>query len=245
MKKMIVFDLDGTLTRSKMAIDEEMAKLLGELLTVKMVAVTGGGSLDQFKKQLIANLNCRRLFGHLFLLPTNGASFYRYNKGKWRQEYQYLMNPEEKKQIKAAFEKAFKEIGYKNPNKIYGPILDDRGSQITFSALGQKAPIAEKEKWNLTEDRREEIKTALVKYLSQFEAVIAGVTSIDVIKKGIDKYFAIKEMMKIFKLTKEEMVFVGDALRKGGNDYAAIRTGVEIKKVSGPEETKKIIRSWL
>lgn len=244
MKKMIVFDLDGTLTESKLEIDIEMGKLLEKLLEKTKVAVTGGGSYEQFKKQLLNNLEPGKELENLFIFPTNGASFYRYIDKNWQKEYENLMTTEERNQIVNAFEKTFAEIDYRNPEKVYGPILDDRGSQITFSALGQKAPIEERNKWNETEDRRKEIISVLKKYLPQFEIVSAGVTSIDVMKKGIDKYYAIEKMMKIFGLIKEEMVFVGDALDKGENDYAAIRTGVEIVKVNGPEETKKIIRSW-
>jgi len=245
MKIMIVFDLDGTLTESKLAIDREMVKLLEDLLAVKMVAITGGGSYTQFKKQLLNNLEPGQELGNLFLFPTNGAVFYRFKDGKWKREYQHLVRWKDRRQIKAAFKKTFKEIGYKNPKKVYGPIIDDRGSQITFSALGQKAPIKERNEWNEKSDRRPEIIKVLNKYLPQFEVRSAGVTSIDVMGKGIDKYYAIEKMMKMFKLNQEEMVFVGDALEKGENDYAAIKSGVEIVKVSGPEETKKIIRSWL
>ena len=156
-----------------------------------------------------------------------------------------MMDPKEREQIITTFEKVFKDIGYNNPQKTYGTVIEDRGSQITFSALGQRAPIEEKRKWNTDSDRRKEIKAAMAKYLPNFEMVMAGMTSIDVIKKGIDKYFAIEQIIKILNLSKEEIVFIGDAFSKEGNDYVVKRTGVEIRKVSGPEETKKIIREWL
>ena len=246
MTKMIVFDLDGTLTKSKVAIDDEMAKLLGKLLMTKMVAVTSGASFQQFKKQLLSNLTCREVFGNLLLLPTNGASFYRYKEGKWQKKYQHLMSDSKKSKIKTAFEKTFKDIGYKDPEVTYGPVIEDRGSQLTFEALGQKAPLSKRRNWNMTQDRRKEIKKALEKYLRpDFQIMIAGLNSIDILEKGIDKSFAINQMRKLFILTKKEIVFVGDAVRIGANDYAAIKSGVEIVKVSGPEEVKKLIRNWL
>jgi phosphomannomutase len=245
MKKMVVFDLDGTLVRSKLKVDEEMSSLIGKLLKIKMVSITGGGSFSQFRKQMINYLDYEKLFHNLFLFPTNGASFYRYTGGKWQQQYHKKLTNADKHSIIGAFEKAFKEVNYQNPKRTYGPIFDDRESQITFSALGQKAPIAERQKWNSTLDKRREIKTAMEKYLPEFDVMTAGVTSIDVVKKGINKNFVIQQLMKLFNLDKEEIIFIGDALNKGGNDYAVWQSGVEVIKVAGPEETKKIIRKWL
>ena len=38
------------------------------------------------------------------------------------------------------------------------------------------------------------------------------------------------------------MVFIGDALYVGGNDYAVKLAGVESISTSGPEETKSLLR---
>ncbi|MDB2497399.1 hypothetical protein N9X25_09665 [Verrucomicrobiales bacterium] len=50
MKKLIVFDLDGTLAESKSPLDEEMAALLCLLLSLIKVAIISGGDWTQFKK---------------------------------------------------------------------------------------------------------------------------------------------------------------------------------------------------
>ena len=78
MKKLIVFDLDGTLAESKSSLDAEMATLLGELLAIVKVAVISGGDWPQFEKQLLANLPQDQRLNHLSLLPTCGTKFYRY-----------------------------------------------------------------------------------------------------------------------------------------------------------------------
>ena len=242
---MIVFDLDGTLTKSKMAIDGEMTNLLGKLSDKMIVAVTSGASFKQFKKQLLGNAEYNKNFDNLLLLPTNGASFYRYKQGKWQKIYQHLMRSSDKEQIKSTFKKVYEDIGYRDPEVTFGGVLEDRVSQMTFSAVGQKAPLSKRREWNVCSDRRKEIKKSLDKYLPKFQVMIAGLTSIDILEKGIDKSFAIGQMRKIFKLKKEEVSFVGDAIRPGANDYEAIKSGVEMVKVTGPEETKKFIRNLL
>jgi hypothetical protein len=184
--------------------------------------------------------------GNLLLFPTNGAFCYRFEEGEWKEKYSLKLTGEEKEKIFEAFEKVFEEINYINPKVTYGEVLDNRDSQITYSALGQKAPIEERIKWSQSgEDRRKEIIEGLKKYLSDYEIVLAGVTSIDVIRKGVDKSLAIYVAMKILGLNKEDVLFVGDALFEGGNDFLAIKSGVETHKVSGPKETKELINRLL
>ncbi len=244
-KKIIVFDLDGTLAKSKEEIDEEMAKILSNLLDKKIVVVITGGAYVQFEKQFLPSFKNNKLFKNLFLLPTSGSSFYQFKNKKWQPIYHNLLADKQKGDILNAFEKAFKNIGYKHPLKVYGQVIEDCGSQITFSALGQEASLDKKQAWNTTQDRRKEIQQELEQYLPQFEIRLGGLTSIDVTKKGIDKAYGIEQIMKTLKAVKDEIVFVGDALFEGGNDFAVVRTGIDTVAVSDPEETKYFIRSLL
>lgn len=244
-KKIIAFDLDGTLAQSKAVLDKEMAKILGDLLAKKVVVVVSGCAYTQFEKQFFPNLKYTKTLENLFLLPTSGSSFYRFKNQEWQLVYQHPLSQKEKEKIKEAFELTFKDIGYKHPAKIYGQVIEDRGSQITFSALGQKAPLEKKQAWNSAQDRRSEIQKTLQQYLPQFEIRFGGTTSIDVTKKGIDKGYAIEKIIETLKATKDEIVFIGDAICEGGNDFAVVRTGVDTVEVSGPEEVKYFIRSLL
>jgi phosphomannomutase len=56
VKKLVVFDLDGTLAESKSAIDAEMAKLLDSLLDLVKVSVISGGAWLQFEKQVLRDV---------------------------------------------------------------------------------------------------------------------------------------------------------------------------------------------
>ena len=244
-KKIIVFDLDGTLAQSKEAIDKEMAKILYSLLDKKTVVVITGGAYAQFEKQFLPKLKDIKLLKNLFLLPTSGSSFYQFKNKKWEAIYRHFLTKKQKDDIKDAFEKTFKNISYYHPPKVYGQVVEDRRSQITFSALGQKAPLEKKQEWNKTQDRRSEIKKMLEQYLPKFEIRLGGLTSIDVTKKGIDKAYGVDQIMKVFGANKDEIVFIGDALYEGGNDFAVVRTGIATVEVAGPEEAKYFIRSLL
>ncbi len=254
-KNLIIFDLDGTLAPSKAPIDSEMSSLLAKLLEKNKVAVISGCSYAQFQKQFLASLDCPTdLLKNLYLFPTCSTSFYRYSEeansgaesaGEWERVYQEVLSEEEKRKILVAFLKTFKEMGYSSPKKAYGQILEDRETQITFSALGQEAPLSEKEKWDPKQEKRLALKKVLDKYLPEFEARIGGTTSIDVTRKGIDKAYGIRQIEKHLGISKKEMLFVGDALFPGGNDYPVKEAGVQCIPVSGVDDCKKVIRKML
>ncbi len=250
-KQLVVFDLDGTLAPSKAPIDGEMDRLFTKLLSVKRVAVIGGGKYDLFKSQLITKLTTpKELLRNLFLFPTTSTAFYRYDAG-WKKVYRHVLSREERVAIKKAFRDVLKESGYVPPRRTYGKVLEDRGTQITFSALGQdivavlgkKKGVRLKEKWK-RENTPMKLKMAkmLAKRLPKLEVHAAGFTSIDVTRKGIDKAYGLRQIEKHLHVPIRDMVFIGDALFPGGNDYAVKKTGVQAIPVSGPEETKKIIR---
>lgn len=245
--ELFVFDLDGTLAESKISIDREMEGLFCALLTKKKVAVIGGGKRSQFFYQLVGHLSCRStLFSRLFIFPTNATQFYRYRKGTgWTKIYEHALRKNEILRIRRAFRDTFQEVGYVNPKKTYGPVLENRGTQVTFSALGQKAPVALKTKWNATRDARPELMRALEKRLPDFEVRRGGLTSIDVTRKGIDKAYGIAQIETHLRVPRSRMLFVGDAIYPGGNDYAVIQAGVGYVKVKNVAETKRFLTKIL
>ncbi len=242
-KKMIVADVDGTMTKSKQPMDEEMSEILNQLLASREFAVIGGGKYKQFQDQFASRLKAdpKRLL-HLHLFPTCGACYYRFQEGEWKQVYAENLSADEKKRIYNAFDKTLKETGFKKAEPIYGELLEDRGTSIAFSALGQEAPISAKESWDPDQKKRLALKVVLEKYIPDFEILLVGMTTIDILRKGIDKAYGIRKMQKHLGYKIEEMLFIGDALYEGGNDETAKKTGIECVQVSGPEETKKILQ---
>lgn len=253
-KDLIVFDLDGTLAPTKSPMDREMSGLLTKLLAQKTVAVIGGGKYSIFQMQLLRELKAsRRLLQNLFLFPTTATSFLKYFGG-WKKIYSHQLSKAEKLKIRKAFRQVFKEIGYVHPKKNYGQILEDRGTQMTYSFLGQdvvkilgkKKGVALKEKWKRENTPlKMKLRDLLQKRLPNLEVHAAGYTSVDVTKKGIDKAYGLKQIEKYLRVKIGKMLFVGDAIFPGGNDYAVTKTSVDYIPVKGPEETKKIIRHIL
>lgn len=253
-KEVIVFDLDGTVAPTKAPMDKQMAALITRLLAVKRVVIIGGGKYGIFKTQFLQRLTAPKLLlKNLFLFPATATSFYRYDSG-WKKIYALRLTKKEKNDVQKAFRGVFEEVGYKRPQKTYGRVIEDRGTQITFSALGQdvvaalgaRRGVPLKEKWS-RQNRAIKMNIArrLAKLLPDLEVHAAGFTSIDITKKGIDKAYGLEQVAKRLRVEIKNMLFVGDAIFPGGNDYAVARTGVDYVPVKGPAETKEIIRALL
>lgn len=241
-KRLIIFDLDGTLTESKSPLDREMSQLLTKLLRKKEVAVISGCAYKQFETQFLKNLNCpTELLKKLYLFPTCSTSFYKHTD-RWENIYKEELSIEEKSRIIYAFSKSLKEASFELIDQPYGNIMEDRGSQITFSALGQQAPIEIKKRWDPHFKKRMELKGILERHIPEYEIRIGGTTSIDITRKGIDKAYGISQIEKHLGFKKEEMIYIGDALFEGGNDYPVKQTGIDCIETTGHEGTKKIIR---
>ncbi len=241
MKKLIVFDLDGTLAESKSSLDAEMAALLNALLGIVKVAVISGGNWPQFEKQLLSNLSQDERLKNLALLPTCGTKFYKYELG-WKMLYSEDFTDEEKKKIISSLHQAIGRSDFKI-EQTWGEQIEDRGSQITFSALGQQAPIEEKKKWDPDFTKRKKLKALLDKLIPEFSVRLGGTTSVDVTKPGIDKAYGIRKLRDTLHIEIDEMIFVGDALFPGGNDYPAKEAGALSIQVRDPNESKRVIEA--
>ena len=241
MKKLVVFDLDGTLAESKSAIDAEMAQLLEHLLGLVRVAVISGGAWEQFDKQVLAYLPHDERLRNLSLLPTCGTRFYRYGSG-WELLYAEDFTEVERKKIVDSLQQTITSTGG-NPERVSGELIEDRGSQITFSALGQLAPLEEKKKWDPDFVKRKKLEVVLETLIPEFSVHVGGATSIDVTQHGIDKAYGIRKLRDILRIPIDEMIFIGDALFPGGNDYPAKEAGALSIEVKDPHETKRVIEA--
>ncbi|MGA2254706.1 MAG: HAD-IIB family hydrolase [Thermoguttaceae bacterium] len=241
MKKLIVFDLDGTLAESKASIDAEMGKLLSALLGFAKVAVISGGNWPQFEKQVLSHLPHDGHLRDLSLLPTCGTKFYRYT-GDWEKIYSEDFTPAEKEKIIGSLNKSIATAGCK-VEKVWGEVIEDRGSQITFSALGQQAPLDAKKTWDPDFAKRKKIKTLLDELIPEFSVRLGGATSIDITKPGVDKAYGIRKLRDILCIAIQDMIYIGDAVFPGGNDYPAKEAGALSIEVRDPAETKTVIET--
>lgn len=249
MISLVAFDLDGTLALSKQPLQPPMIEHLATLLTVAHVAVISGGDWPQFEKQVASRLPPTANLSNLWLMPTTGTKLYTWRKaatetetgpetetGTWQPVYAELFTPETRASIIAAFHASLEATGFV-PEQTWGERIEDRGSQITFSALGQQAPVHAKEIWDPDFAKRKIIQADLRQRLPGLSINMGGATSIDITKEGVDKGYGLRRLSVASGIPLEQMMFIGDAIFPGGNDYPAKEMGMETVCVRDPEGT--------
>lgn len=246
MPALVFFDIDKTLSASKQPLSPEMANVLTELLSRTNVAIISGGSFGQFREQIINQLPEGARLAHLFILPTSGAALYAYMEGAWKPVYEEHLTDAQAQKVRAAIETAIHETGLIDLSAAsYGDRIEFRGAQVTLSALGQQAPIAEKEAWDPDGFKKRTLRDAIAPMLPDFDVKMGGSTSIDVTLHGINKAYGVRKLSEYRSLLISDMLYIGDALYEGGNDEVVKQTGIRTQQVKDPEDTMHVIRELL
>ncbi len=244
--KLVAFDLDGTIAESKSLVTVDMGERLSRLLQKIPTAVMSGAGFPQFERQLLPAIPEGARLEHLYIFPDNAAQCFTYQSGAWSMRYDNAFTMMERDRILQCLKEALEETGLSDvPVRVWGEQIENRGAQITFSGLGQQAPVEEKKMWDPTGEKRERLRAALMKRLPEFSEATGGMTSVDITRKGITKAYGIRKLVEMTGITVSEMLYVGDALEEGGNDYVVVETGVRTQPVFGPEETAKLIEQLL
>jgi len=274
-KKLIIFDLDGTLADSKKDLTLEVGEVLHKLADQAKIAVISGCNwkqmCSQFLNKLPNSFNFDNLW-NLYMLPTSGAQMWTWDgpESGCINHYSSELTLREKVKIYVTFDSLYRTelmfCDYK-----WGEIAEDRGSQITFSLLGQDAPLEEKKAFDSGGWNRKKLAKAMQPLLPGFEIRVGGATSIDVTKSGINKAYGIQKLIEHIQqydvrcmehqydcgefegmpiccnqnLTIDDAIYIGDALQDGGNDAIVKQTGIEWRETKGPSDTIRIIESML
>lgn len=241
---LVAFDLDDTLAPSKSPLPAGVTQALLDLLAVRPVCIISGGQYGQFESQVIANLPDTPLLERLHLMPTNGTRYHSYIDGRWVEQYAHELSPELRDRAMAALEEQARSLGLWEDH-TWGPILEDRGSQVTFSALGQAAPVDAKRAWDPDGTKRARLREAVAPRVPELDVHAGGSTSIDITTQGIDKAYGISRLAEILGLSLGDILFVGDRLMPGGNDFPVIALGVQTHAVTGWEDTLDFVRGLL
>ncbi len=244
-KQVIIFSLNGTLTPNGQGMDAETSRLFTGLLANKKIAVTSGCGMSKFETQLLKEFGTSPdRFSNLYLLPLSGTKLLTW-KGTWVESYSEHLSPPQKEEIMTALNRTLKVIGWTEPSVSYGSIIQDRGSQVTFSGLGENAPFEKKSEWDPSRAIREKMLVELRSKLINYDVRIGGMTSIDITKRGVNKGYGVRKLEELLKLQPEAMIFVGDAIFPEGNDFPIKATGVDCIPVKSVADTKELLKSWV
>ena len=235
--RLVAFDLDNTLARSRQPMAPRMATLFSEITARIETAVVTGGSYDLVVSQVLDTLTDEARPDRLHVMPTNGARRYRWIDGKWTLEQSSNLGEADGLRAARTLEACARRMGMW-PDDPWGDVIENRGSQITFSALGQRAPESAKRAYDASGERLAALAREVQSELPDLQVRAGGFTSIDVSARGIDKAYAVRELARVCGVGVGQIVFVGDRMTAGGNDYPAAQAGTIAVRVSGPEDTQ-------
>ena len=241
--RLVAFDLDDTLAPSKSALPSAMAEQLRALLDVVPVCVISGGEFGQFRAQLLENLDASsEQLSKLHLMPTCGTRYYRWNAdhSSWDQVYANDLSQDERERAIESLRQRAHEQGVWEAQP-WGEIIEDRGSQITFSALGQQAPLEAKRAWDPSGDKKRKLRDAVALDVPDLEVRAGGSTSVDITRHGIDKAYGMAKLVEMTGIAPHDMLFIGDRLDEAGNDYPVKAAGYPTRPVAGWEECVEVI----
>jgi HAD superfamily hydrolase (TIGR01484 family) len=244
--RLVAFDLDDTLAPSKSAIDPRIGAQLIALAEKVEVAIISGGQLEQFRAQVVDRLPQApaETLSHIHLLPTCGTQYYRLEEGGIRTVYAHTLTDGEKRRAMSAVEGEARRLGLWE-SETWGDILEDRGSQITFSALGQRAPLEAKTAWDPTGAKKNSLREAVAAVIPDLEVRSGGSTSVDITHHGIDKAYGMRQLAEQTGIPLEDMLFIGDRLDPDGNDHPVLAMGVPCHAVEGWQDTAEYLDALL
>lgn len=250
-KRILSFDVDQTLNVAKTPIPPEMASALVECLKHFEICPISGQKFEQFLVQIVDPLQKAGAtpddLTHLHLFVAQGTQYYQHQNGDWRQIYNYPLPDEDVVKITTVLEEAARELGFWEADKLApgDEIIENRLSQVTFSALGQAASTDAKYAWDPDLKKRQAIVAKCREKLPDFLYEIGGTTSINVAAPGMNKQFGMAHLLEELKADKSEVLYFGDMTQPGGNDYPVVEMGIDTITVRSHEDTLYALRGIL
>jgi len=210
-------DLDGTLCKSKQNCEPDMIRELTRINEKMKLFIVSGAELSRMQTQ--APLKWVTYFAQNGNEQHDGVGEKRFNE---------LNN---KKEILEHIHKIAESIDL----TITDDMIDDRGSQISFSFVGHNAPYEDK----IMFDPDRTFRMQILKKHPFHNAFVAGTTCIDYIPKT--KGENIQHYLNLRKIKTAECLYIGDALETGANDATVVGI-IPTFAVKTPEDTLKFLK---
>lgn len=221
----IFFDLDKTIAPAREPILPEMYEFLSDLK--QDLIIVSGQAVDQITQQ------SKKL--PAIRLGQNGShAVDRDGNELW---YSPLTEPE-RTEILSHIETLIEALKEK-PDPAHTPI-EDRGAQITFSPIGNTAPVELKRTYDPDRKKRERLLSKHPFHSAELTVKIGGSTSLDYIHKKRHKGYHVQKLIDHYHWDNVDCVYFGDGLYPGGNDESVIGV-IDTIPVQDHEETYRIL----
>ena len=207
MKKLICFDLDGTLTQHRTPLGEKNKLVLDKLSKKYKLLMVGAGAPERIYKQM----------GEypIDILGNYGMSEVKIINGKYNLIRQTIEEVDKKFFIEKC-DYLRKKYGY---TEYKGDAVEFHATgMVTFPLLGTKADINDKIAFDPDRLKRKVLYPEVCKIFKNFTVFIGGSSSFDFSAKRFNKYDAIMTYAKENGYELNEILYVGDDFGDGGGD---------------------------
>ncbi|PBK99356.1 eukaryotic phosphomannomutase [Armillaria gallica] len=240
-KKLLLFDVDETLSHARQPASPEMIQVLRELRKKSVIGFVGGSDLVKISEQLsVHGSNALEDFDYAF--AENGLTAYKLGGALQSQSFiKYLGEDNYKKLVNFILHYlADMDVPVKR-----GTFVEFRNGMVNISPIGRNATKEERNEFEAY-DKIHGLRAAFVKVLQEKFAdydltfSIGGQISFDVFPRGWDKTYALRH---VEDEGFEEIHFFGDKTYKGGNDYEIFADPRTIgHTVAGPLDTIRVLK---
>ena len=239
--KAALFDLDDTLAPSFEALSPKMVEKVRQVLDLMPTAIITGRDFKWMSQDFLPLFAGVPHADRFYLFPEGSAQCFQWDGKLWNEIYGETITDEERAKITQTIKDAVRDTGVLEGMSVFGEQFVQKKAMVAFAALGVKVPTDLKYSWDPGNIRRKTLRDAIAKALPEYDVLMGGATSTDVTKSGINKAYGVRWFAERLNIPTSEMLYVGDALEEGGNDFVVIETGVQTRPTSGPEQTLKII----
>ena len=228
-KKHLFFDMDRTIAPAREPMFANMHRLLSSL-PHDLVVVSG---------QEVPKIAWQSNNLPSFTLGQNGNHATDVeNTELWNEK----LSKQHQKEILEHIKKLTKLLDHPL-NEAYAPI-ENRGAQITFSPVGNTAPVELKKIYDPDGRKRNWLIEQVPFESKELVVKIGGSTSLDYIHKDRHKGVNVERLIQFQNWEKTDCVYFGDGLYPGGNDEAVIGV-IDTIKVRDHEHTYTLLKTFL
>ncbi|MBQ4040775.1 MAG: HAD-IIB family hydrolase [Oscillospiraceae bacterium] len=235
-KKIIAFDLDGTITQHRTELGDENKAVLEKLAEKYRLMIVGAGVCMIIWKQL-------KNFP-IDIIGCYGMQYAKYNHEKQTLELIRSDKKEcDKKSVTDRVDVLRKQFGY---TEYAGESVDFHESgAVTIALLGTKAKIEDKLAFDPTREKRRPIYPTVVEMFPDFNVFVGGSSSFDMAPAPFNKYYALDRFCKEEGYYHEDIVFIGDDYGLGGNDESVYKSDFDFITVDDYRDLAKAVEVLL
>ncbi len=247
-KKLLAFDLDGTLTPPYKEVLVQHKKFFENFIKSFdwKIAIITWSTLEKVEQQLLDYISSD-LFAKIYVSTCNGwvCYIFDYSLQERRPLWEYKFDEKDLNFLKSSLYEARDQVLKEKIKPIWEDFVVKWWYMVSFSVIWKDAPDHLKENRDPEWRKRKKLIEYLKEKFSQYEFYIWWRTAIDILPNWVNKWFVLEKLVDFEKINKKEVLFFGDWFVRWGNDWPVKEYWFDVVEVSWLEQTFNFIKQIL